>query len=79
MQEGMGAIVDRSKEHLGTTDRAVIILRQVLAEAVTAVERGEDPPALEPSTYRAMRAFDVLVPAGKTWQETHPLAPMARY
>jgi hypothetical protein len=28
VQEGMGPIVDRSKEHLGTTDRAVIALRR---------------------------------------------------
>ncbi len=79
MQEGMGPIVDRSKEHLGSTDRAVIVLRQVLAEAVDAVERGADPPGLDPATYRSMRAFDVLVPAGKTWEETHPMAPAARY
>ncbi len=79
MQEGMGPICDRTQEHLGTTDRAVIILRQVLAEAVAAVERGEEPPGLEPATYRALRAFDVLVPTGQTWQETHPLAPVALY
>ena len=32
LQEGMGAIVDRSKEHVGTTDRAIILLRKILLE-----------------------------------------------
>ena len=41
LQEGMGPIVDRSKEHLGTTDRAIITLRRMLLEAIAAVERGE--------------------------------------
>src|SRR5262249_42135410 len=43
MQEGMGPIVDRSKEHLGTSDKAVIAMRQLLLEAVDAVEAGGSP------------------------------------
>ena len=39
LQEGMGPIVDRSKEHLGTTDRAIIVLRQLLLEAIDALEK----------------------------------------
>ena len=42
LQEGMGAIVDRSKEHVGTTDRAIILLRKILLEQVALVEKGED-------------------------------------
>jgi len=30
LQEGMGPICDRSKEHLGTTDKAIIACRQLL-------------------------------------------------
>src|SRR5919109_3078571 len=40
VQESMGAIVDRSREHLGPADRAVIQARRLLLEAVRAVERG---------------------------------------
>jgi phthalate 4,5-dioxygenase len=41
LQVGMGPIVDRTREHLGTTDRAVIVLRRLLLEAVD-VEPGAD-------------------------------------
>src|SRR4029434_2655356 len=34
IQESMGAVVDRSREHLGPADRAVIQARRLLLEAV---------------------------------------------
>jgi phthalate 4,5-dioxygenase len=69
VQEGMGTIVDRSKEHLGTSDRAVIVLRQLLLEAVQIVEDGGDPPGIDSDGYRMMRAFDDFVPPGVPWRE----------
>src|SRR5262252_4280660 len=39
VQEGMGPIVDRSDEHLGSTDRAIVTLRRMLLDATAAVER----------------------------------------
>ncbi|HKT17285.1 MAG TPA: Rieske 2Fe-2S domain-containing protein, partial [Stellaceae bacterium] len=36
IQEGMGPIVDRSQEYLGSTDRAIVTLRRMLLEAVAA-------------------------------------------
>ena len=41
--ESMGPIVDRSHEHLGSTDKAIITYRQMLLEAVRDVQRGSDP------------------------------------
>jgi 5,5'-dehydrodivanillate O-demethylase len=38
-----GAIADRSSEHLGTTDRGIILFRKLLQEQIAKVERGEDP------------------------------------
>ncbi|HXF33442.1 MAG TPA: hypothetical protein VN603_02630, partial [Candidatus Acidoferrales bacterium] len=61
---------DRSKEHLGTSDRGVIVLRQLLLEAVQTVEDGGDPPGIDPASYRGMRAFDDYVPPGAEWR-TH--------
>jgi len=69
LQEGMGAIVDRTKEHLGTTDRAIIVLRQTLFEALASLERGEPVPAIDPATYRNVRAVDRLVAKGLAWEE----------
>jgi phthalate 4,5-dioxygenase len=69
VQESMGATVDRSREHLGTTDRAVIAYRQLLLDSIKIVEDGGDPPGLDPSTYRQLRASDVVLPKGVSWQD----------
>ncbi len=79
MQEGMGPIADRSKEHLGTSDRAIIVLRQILADALQAVEAGEHPPAIDTASYRNVRAFDILVPTGRLSPQTISLERAARY
>lgn len=68
LQEGMGAIVDRSKEFLGTTDRAVVTMRRLLLEASYVVERGEEPKGLDPSCHGTVRAHDGMVPAGEDWK-----------
>jgi 5,5'-dehydrodivanillate O-demethylase oxygenase subunit len=38
-----GEIADRSLEHLGTSDKGVILLRSLLSEQIERVRRGEDP------------------------------------
>ncbi|GAB7389142.1 aromatic ring-hydroxylating dioxygenase subunit alpha [Bacillaceae bacterium] len=38
-----GAIADRTTERLGTTDKGIILFRQLLKEQIDKVERGEDP------------------------------------
>src|SRR5215469_743189 len=40
---GQGAIADRTKEHLGESDRGVILLRKRLLEDIEAVAAGRDP------------------------------------
>jgi 5,5'-dehydrodivanillate O-demethylase len=40
---GQGVIADRTKEHLGSGDRGVILLRQRLLADLEAIQRGEDP------------------------------------
>ena len=69
LQEGMGAICDRSKENLGSSDKAIIAMRNLLLEATHAVEKGERPRGSDPRTYRTVRPFDELVPPGKDWRE----------
>jgi 5,5'-dehydrodivanillate O-demethylase len=41
--ETQGAIPDRSVERLATSDRGVVLLRQVFKENIERVQRGEDP------------------------------------
>jgi 5,5'-dehydrodivanillate O-demethylase len=38
-----GPIADRTREHIGGSDRGVAMLRKMLREQIEAVERGEDP------------------------------------
>ena len=68
LQEGMGVVVDRSKEHLGTTDRAIITLRQILLESLDSLERGEGLRAIDPATYRNVRSIDRMVEATLDWR-----------
>ena len=41
-----GPLTPRNLEHLGVSDRGIIMYRNVLSDAIDAVERGEDPPGL---------------------------------
>jgi phenylpropionate dioxygenase-like ring-hydroxylating dioxygenase large terminal subunit len=41
--ESQGPIYDRTKEHLGVTDRPVIAMRKLMFEAIEAVADGRDP------------------------------------
>ena len=61
VQEGMGPIVDRSEEHLGSTDRAIVQMRRLLLEATRTVEAGGRPRAADSSAYRNIRAVDRYV------------------
>ncbi len=79
LQEGMGTIVDRSKEHLGTTDRAIITLRQILLESLDALDRGEDLRAIDPATYRNVRSIDRMVDNTLDWRLATKEDFVARY
>lgn len=67
VQESMGRIVDRSKEHLGPADKAIIATRRLLLEAVNVVEKGGDPAGTGTSYYEVVAAEDTL-PKDKDWR-----------
>ncbi len=69
LQEGMGPISDRSKENLGTSDRAIVTMRRMLLEAVQEVAQGKRPRGCDPSTHRGVRPYDDFVRAGRDWRE----------
>jgi hypothetical protein len=69
VQEGMGPIIDRSKEYLGPADRAIIATRRLLLQAVKTVREGGDPPGVDTSYYSA-RAIEKIFPREITWRET---------
>jgi 5,5'-dehydrodivanillate O-demethylase oxygenase subunit len=53
---GQGRIVDRTSEHLGVSDRGVIMFRKALAEQIAVVESGGEPKAVvrDPDKYFLM-------------------------
>jgi phthalate 4,5-dioxygenase len=78
VQESMGPIVPRWREHLGTTDIAVITLRQIFLDAARNLEQGIEPPGLDPTTYRDVRSADLVIPNGTRWQDEAKDALIAR-
>jgi hypothetical protein len=60
--------MDRSKEHLGTTDALIIRTRRKLISAARALrERGVTPPGVDtPDVYR-QRSGGVILPRGLDW------------
>ncbi len=70
MQESMGAIFDRTKEHLASTDLGIIQVRRRLVDAARLYEQTGELPAIaqDPALYRA-RAVSVVIPEGKSWVE----------
>lgn len=62
--EGMGSIVDRRKEHLGTSDNAIIRMRRRLLGMATDLQEGEEPyAALHPEVYQ-VRPWAGVLPKG---------------
>lgn len=71
LQETMGLIADRSRERLGTSDRAIIAMRKLLQQAVRTVQDGGSPPGSQ-DEYYGIRAIDRIIPADQPWQSLKP-------
>ncbi len=69
LQEGMGGIVRRDLEALGSTDRAINACRELLLEAADAVEQGRSPRGTDPESYRTTRAGEMIIPRGVPWRD----------
>jgi nitrite reductase/ring-hydroxylating ferredoxin subunit len=71
--ESLGKIQDRMKEHLGSTDKAIIANRKLMIKAIDALANGNEPeiylrPA-DPAKCRGPVAIDTIAPAD-TWRDT---------
>ncbi len=71
--ESMGAIQDRTREHLGTSDKVIMANRRMLLKAIETVQAGGTPPgAADPAQAAALigpDTVDGIAPAGSwpTW------------
>jgi phthalate 4,5-dioxygenase oxygenase subunit len=69
VQESMGSIYDRTSEHLGTSDAAIIQMRRRLLRAANELAKGIEPPALEPEVFR-VRSVSLVLPRNvASWPE----------
>ena len=69
--ESMGAIQNRTREHLGTSDKVIIANRRILAKAIDDVAAGKVPPGFANADVAASRigpdTVDGIAPA-HNWQ-----------
>jgi hypothetical protein len=73
LQESMGPIQDHESEKLLPTDRAIVMARRFLYDATVALEKGEEPPALDAKQQR-VRAAGVLLDRTlnpRDWAKVH--------
>jgi phenylpropionate dioxygenase-like ring-hydroxylating dioxygenase large terminal subunit len=70
--ESMGAIQDRTREHLGTSDKVIMANRRMLLKAIETVQAGGVAPGVADAAQAAAMAgpdtVDGIAPAG-TWPE----------
>ncbi len=62
--ETQGPIADRAREHLGESDRGIILFRKLLRDQIRAVESGDDPLGI--NTDPAKDEIIRLIPEGYT-------------
>ncbi|HEY3116797.1 MAG TPA: Rieske 2Fe-2S domain-containing protein, partial [Chloroflexota bacterium] len=69
--EGQGAVQDRTGEHLGAGDQAVVAARQVLLKAIQDLQRGREPANVvrDPDcNHLPIAPFIVQVARGTDWE-----------
>jgi phenylpropionate dioxygenase-like ring-hydroxylating dioxygenase large terminal subunit len=69
MTGSMGPIMDRSREHLGTTDTMIIQTRRRLLKAARALrEHGVTPPCVDDASAYAARSCSAILPPDVDWK-----------
>jgi hypothetical protein len=72
----MGAIQDRTREHLGTSDKVIMANRRMLLKAIETVQAGGLPPGFAQANVASQRVgpdtVDGIAPSGQWpqwWRE----------
>ena len=68
IQESQGIIADRTKEHLVTTDRAIVAARQLLLKAGSEVQKGGKAPGLAPEA-QLVRSASFVIPVDAEFEK----------
>ncbi|MGH7906300.1 MAG: Rieske 2Fe-2S domain-containing protein [Candidatus Binataceae bacterium] len=75
--ETEGPIFDRTREHLGSSDRGIVMFRRMLAEQISRVERGEEPEIAMVRDPAKNRIIEFLS-ATRPWGEKADLSFVSR-
>jgi len=69
VQESMGPICDRTGEHLGVSDKAVVFFRRLILKKLKEMDEGGRLPAQDPALDFRHRTASCHMPADVPWQE----------
>ncbi len=79
IQETMGAIYVRTKEHLGSADTAIIMMRRLLMKLARDLENGIEPFAANHGELLTVRSAGFVAPKGVSFVEaSDPIVRLAR-
>ena len=67
VQEGMGKISDRTREHLGVTDIGIIAMRRMLLRNAAALDDGVEPPTAANADAYRVRPGETMIPSDADW------------
>ena len=70
----MGALADRTREHLGTSDIPIITMRRRLLRDARALEQGIEPVAASNGEHFGVRSWSALLDSDKAFKE-NPRVP----
>jgi hypothetical protein len=76
LQESMGPIQNRTKEHLCLTDKGIVAARSRLLRAAKTNREGKPVPGLDPAAQR-VRSCSIELPVGQHYKDgaRHGLFP----
>jgi hypothetical protein len=69
VQEGMGRIADRTREHLGSSDIGIVAMRRRLLKAAADLQEGRSPYAASDGNLYRLRGAEVMLPPDTKWDE----------
>ena len=69
MQESMGPVCDRRREHLGASDAAIVQMRRRLAGVARDMQRNKIPPGAQNPEYYHKHGDQVLLGGNDSWVE----------
>jgi phenylpropionate dioxygenase-like ring-hydroxylating dioxygenase large terminal subunit len=73
VQEGMGGIVDRTREHLGSSDIGIVAMRRRLLKAAADLQEGVAPYAALHGDVYHIRSAELVLPADAQWDQDERL------